>query len=367
MRPVFINGLGCFESGARGVFRELMRAYPSDGPCAWVVMPSGNRADLPAPPPQVRVLALNHRVFGRWLRPLFEATTAALAKIGFFSRVVNLSHYGWCPGGAYVLYFHNQLLVEAGHDAWSGRGGRPNRFKRWCLRTCLRRAEKIVVQTERVAAAVRGFAERQDLPAPRIEVVVPTAGWDGEAARIAPVEKEFAVQFFYPASAFSHKRAELAVRGVIAANRRDPRLGLVLTLPPPAGAEPPACVRYAGPLTREQVASTYAASDALLFTSAHETLGLPLLEALACGLPAVLPELGYARDVYGDAGFYFAGESAEAVGDALLACVAQRAARKEQLEARRVALRATGKTWAQHWEIFGLVRPAGVSNSGRSR
>ena len=364
MRPVFINGLGCLESGARVVLRDLMRVYPAGALRGILVLPACNRRDVDGLPANVRVIALNHRVFGRWLRPLYEGVVWGLAKLGAFSRVVNLSHYGLCPGGNYVLYFHNELLVADGHDDALGRAGRPNGFKRWCLRTCLRKAERIVVQTERIAGRVREYAERHGIENVRVEVVAPRCEvgtqegdrdevGDWKVAAPSEVEaKAFAFTLFYPTSSFAHKRPELAVAGVVEANRRDPRVGLVITLPKPAGGEAPACICYAGTLTREQVMAVYRGADALLFTSSQETLGLPLLEALAFGLPAVLPELAAARDVYGVAGSYFEASTAEAVAEAILACVRDRERLAAQAEVRRELLGKTSRSWAEHWVGF---------------
>ena len=358
-RPVFINGLGCLESGARVVLRDLMRVYPADAPRGILVMPAGNRRDVDGLPANVRVIALSHRVFGRWLRPLYEAAIWGLAKLGAFSSVVNLSHYGWCPGGNYVLYFHNELLVAEGHDDALGRAGRPNGFKRWCLRTCLRRAKRVVVQTERVARRVREYAAKQGIANVQIEVVAPRCDVEASGRQVATAAKAFPFTFFYPTSSFAHKRADLAIAGIVAANRRDPRVGLVITLPKPGGdmAVAAACISYAGTLTTEQVIATYRSADALLFTSSNETLGLPLLEALEFRLPAVLPALDYARDVYGAAGSYFEESSAEAVANAVLACVRDRERLAAEAAVRRELQAKTSRSWAEHWEIFGVKRP----------
>ena len=50
-------------------------------------------------------------------------------------------------------------------------------------------------------------------------------------------------------------------------------------------------------LARECVFRLYRASRALIFPSTGESLGLPLLEAAACGLPIVAAERDYVRDV----------------------------------------------------------------------
>jgi glycosyltransferase involved in cell wall biosynthesis len=52
-----------------------------------------------------------------------------------------------------------------------------------------------------------------------------------------------------------------------------------------------------GELSLEQVAVNYLSSDALIFPSKFETLGLPLLEAVQFGLPVLAAERDYVRDL----------------------------------------------------------------------
>lgn|GEM_PF-756684 len=351
-RAILINGLGCLEAGSRGVLRELIRHVPK-GKKAWLILPSANRADLGGLSRDVRVLALNHRVFGRWLRPLFEAGLYLFTASGIFSRVVNLSNYGWCAPRETptVLYCHNALLVEDGHDQWSGEGGRPNWFKRWCLDSCMRRAEKIIVQTEHMGARMEAYAQRRELKPAKIEVVRPLPDFSCPAA---PAERIFPFQFFYPASVFPHKRVMLAMHAAIEAHRHDPRIGLVITCPAEVGQRA-SCIRAMGPISHDAVMAHFAASDALLFTSNLETLALPLLEAMHYRLPAVLPSLPYGRDIYADAGVYFRSDDVAAVAEAMLMCVreydecrARVAVRREQEWPRRTS-------WSEHWRTMGVV------------
>jgi glycosyltransferase involved in cell wall biosynthesis len=171
---------------------------------------------------------------------------------------------------------------------------------------------------------------------------------------VPPVSpKFFEFQFFYPASDFAHKRVELAVRGIALAHARDPRIGLVVTGAAVAGDG--AMIRRIGYVVHARAMSELQTADALIFTSAHETVGLPLLEALALGKPAVLPALEYAKDLYADAGLYFADASEQAVAEAILRCVADVDAARVNARARAVQVWSGRVTWAGHWERFGLA------------
>lgn len=65
---------------------------------------------------------------------------------------------------------------------------------------------------------------------------------------------------------------------------------------------------FDGGMPHEQLLTFYKGSCGLLFPSIIETLGLPLLEAAAFGLPIIAADLDYAREVMGDyEGVRFAG------------------------------------------------------------
>jgi glycosyltransferase involved in cell wall biosynthesis len=352
MRAVFINGLGCLESGARLVLRELLKNYPGSAPRAWVVVPACNRGDFAGLPPQIRVIALSHAVVGRWLRPLYECFVWACGKLGVFSRIINLSHYGWCPGGNYTLYFHNQLLLDHEADVWLGHRGRPDALKRWWFHGCLWRAERIVVQTEKTAEKMRVYATAKKIVVAPIVVVAPLPLTLPVKVSLVTA-RHFEFQFFYPASDFAHKRVELAVRAIQLAHARDPRIGLVVTSEAVVTDGP--MIKRIGCISHAQVLSELAASEALLFTSSQETLGLPLLEAMALAKPAVLPALDYAREIYAESGIYFDDASEQAVAEAILSCVQSWEEMRAKVTERAPAVWMGRVPWAGHWEMFGVA------------
>jgi glycosyltransferase involved in cell wall biosynthesis len=101
----------------------------------------------------------------------------------------------------------------------------------------------------------------------------------------------------------------------------------------------------------------------LLFPSFAEGYGLPLIEALAAGVPVIASDLPAFREVAGDLPLYL--DPIDGLGwlDAVLAFAkAQQPARQAQLARLREYV---PPTWAQHFGrvdawLHGLDRPAGA-------
>lgn len=82
----------------------------------------------------------------------------------------------------------------------------------------------------------------------------------------------------------------------------------------------PGRAHFAGELSREALPDVYACGDALLFTSASETQGLVLVEALASGLAIVAVDTPQSREVLGEAAC-FCEASAQALAEGLRAAL----------------------------------------------
>jgi glycosyltransferase involved in cell wall biosynthesis len=73
-----------------------------------------------------------------------------------------------------------------------------------------------------------------------------------------------------------------------------------------------------GYLSDRELLVLYHAASAFVFPSSSEGFGLPLLEAMACGLPAAVSNAGALPEIGGEAAVYFDPESAEAMAEALV-------------------------------------------------
>jgi hypothetical protein len=161
-------------------------------------------------------------------------------------------------------------------------------------------------------------------------------------------EKKFKFQLFYPTSDFEHKRSDLAIKGTKESRKSLDSVGLIITSD---GCDTD-CVLQIGRISHTKAMKLMSTSDALLFTSEKETLGLPLHEALLLHKPAVLPDLAYAREVYGEAGVYYNEFSAGSIAKAIL----QLRSNYDNV-LNKVLLRCDQTEnqyieWADHWRIF---------------
>ncbi|MCY1408194.1 D-inositol-3-phosphate glycosyltransferase [compost metagenome] len=76
-------------------------------------------------------------------------------------------------------------------------------------------------------------------------------------------------------------------------------------------------VRLMGYLGDEALANLFAGARLLLFPSLYEGFGLPVLEAMACGVPVVLTRTSALPEVAGEAGTYVALGDAEGMSEAI--------------------------------------------------
>jgi hypothetical protein len=347
---VLVNGLGCTVTGGEVVLCELLKAI-DDERDYWVLCPDKTAVRLVGKKrgslsKNVRLIGLPHRIFGCWFRPLVELAVGLSLKLGVVRSVVNLSNYGVCFGGDYVLYIHSPLVMAQ----WTpgNEESKPGLFlKQRMLDSCIRRARLITLQTQGMAAQLEAYCDRRKLRRPRYRLVRPLVRIPkpGQARRI------FQFQLFYPASSFAHKRPELAEAGARVLHAAHPETGLVITQKD--GDKPP-CegILRTGLISRQEVHEWLAGSDVMLFTSAKETLGLPLLEALEIGLPVVAPRLPYAMEILGEAGCYFDEATPEAVAAAVTSCRRDYEKWKRLAADRLVEINKTSASWSEHWMIW---------------
>lgn len=343
---VVVNGVGCVVTGAKLVLMEMVRSAAAEE--IFIVFASV-RSDAALDRKNVIWIYIPHVIIGRLLRLPWDLVLALAALFGV--RVLNLSHYGICVGGKYLLYMHNPLLLE--EFAFGGFApGQLNFLKTMMFHSCLRHSKAVLVQGDHVRLRVEERM-RQIGPCAPVHVLPPRTNlWSEGCISSKHLGDRSSGGWFYPASGFAHKRAMLALQGWRSYRMRDGSLGLVITDHLPVKEKD---VFMIGRVEHKEVLRQFKESRFLLFTSAKETLGLPLLEAMYFGLPAVLPDLPYAREIYGDAAIYFDSAEPDAVASAMLKAEQEEEALRRLVRLRLIEQNKMRMTWREHWHVFDAL------------
>ncbi|HZK67865.1 MAG TPA: glycosyltransferase family 1 protein [Chloroflexota bacterium] len=102
-------------------------------------------------------------------------------------------------------------------------------------------------------------------------------------------------------------------------------------------------VCFAGPVPADQLLYYYNSATCLVMPSLYEGFGMPVLEAMACGIPVVVSDVSSLPEVVGDAGIRVAPENPEAWEAALVQLIGDSEMRAD-LGARGLR-RAGGFSW----------------------
>ncbi len=105
-----------------------------------------------------------------------------------------------------------------------------------------------------------------------------------------------------------------------------------------------------GEVSHNELARWYGKSRALIFPSRTETFGIPIVEAMAFGLPLLVADMDYARELCGNAGLYFSlNEGSELLGLLLRLCTdATFFGRYSYRSRKRIEQFPMAHEWVQH-------------------
>ena len=225
---------------------------------------------------------------------------------------VDLVHFaantGWRRGATvpFVLTVHDLLYIDTGVKGRSLRQIVGHRYARWNVIGALRAADAVASPSHAVAEEVARRTGRTP--------VVIANGVDAEllemgdarsgVARDRP-DRRYAVAF---SARDPRKGVDLAIKGWRAAGGVPPRLVLLAGGGMPAGiAAEIESDRARGRIevrpymSRHALMDLLAGADALIYPSASEGFGLPVLEAMAVGVPVITGLNPAVREVSGDA------------------------------------------------------------------
>ena len=357
--------------GVRRYTRELFRAVATD-PDIRVVAIGG---DAPAAvPPGVTVVRAPS------LAPTNLGWTALSLPLAIRRAAVDLYHgpaytappWGWQP---IVLTIHD--CSYARHPEWYP-------YRRDILRRAFYRRSALVAQT---VITDSEFSRREITAAYPVEsdrlTVIPlgvgppfVAGYrsSGAAERVTGIHGPYALHV-----GDLHPRRDLmtALQAVLAVRARHPERAslrlLLVGVDRGSGATLRAAADGAGhrdaldvvsSLDDAALARLYAGAAVFVYPSVYEGFGLPMLEAMACGVPVVAARAAASPEVLGDAGLLVEPGEVAVMADAIEAVLS-----RPDLAAR---LRATGRqraarfTWERAArETIQVYRRCLVTASGR--
>lgn len=211
-----------------------------------------------------------------------------------------------CSGPQY-LFLQNTLMFYQAYESNILRYLK-YKFIRYLFKINLRFVDKVIVQTDVTKADfVKIFPHKSSI----VEVVKNPIPKNINVTQILKKRdtkevtmRSGALKLFYPARYYSHKNHKLLSR--IKNSERWPVEKLTLTISeienPNLSVEWIDCCGF---LESEELFNKYVETDALLYLSQTESLGLPLIEAMSLGLPIIAPDERYARYLCGADAIYF--------------------------------------------------------------
>lgn len=298
-----LHGLGCPKTGGKVVLGQFISCLRGKYDVK-VWLPT-EASDLDCDGVTVCLVAT------RWAQSLlrvFREFALGAAELPAHSNItINLSNYGFSMGSKEWLLIHSpEILTKGFASASIG-----NRIKLILLHWTLSHAQGVLLQSSHMLRALEAFCVANHVRQPPVYFIRPVFGikvsnWPYLGNPTGDL------QLFYPSSAFPHKRIDLCEELRFLPGGLDGcHVSVTSTTAMGIGFS------GLGSISHKAVLERFAESDALLFTSEAETLGLPLLEALSHGLPAVLPDLPYAREIYGEAACYFKDFTVDSIATAI--------------------------------------------------
>lgn len=258
----------------------------------------------------------------------------------------------YCPGVPAVLTVHDLIPLRLPRQSTL----QARLLFRWTMALALRTVHQVVAVSE---ATRRDLLRWFRVPAGRVTVIPEAADpafFPRPPAEIETVRRRYGLPdsfVLYVGSNKPHKNLPRLVEAWAQITEHGIRNTLVLAGPwDPRYPEPRRRaeqlglenVRWLGPVPEADLPALYSAATLFVFPSLYEGFGLPVLEAMACGVPVVCSDTSSLPEVAGDAALRVNPTDVEALAAAIERALAD--------EALRADLRATGLERARQftWE-----------------
>jgi glycosyltransferase involved in cell wall biosynthesis len=310
---------------------------------------------IEAPAPNFRVIVCPFHAANRPLRILWEQGVLpwqvkrhkidVLLSAGMTAPVL-------CPAMSALMLFDLQHINQPGNFAWYHL-----LFLRSIIYASARSADGVLTISHQVRNDIIRFYH---LPPGRIEVTHLAVDHDAFSPNgfpdTATVKARYGLPdrfILYAASSLPHKNHERLFQALCRIREQVPEMKLVLIGARDKGVDElmriidvlglEQAVLLLGWLPFEDVPSIYRASEAFVFPTLHEGFGLPVIEAMACGVPVVCSRIEPLLEVAGDAALFVDTLSSGEIAAAVIKVVTDRPSRLRLVNAGLARSRAF--TW----------------------
>ena len=211
-----------------------------------------------------------------------------------------------CTGSQY-LFLQNTLMFLKFHDSNVFRSFK-YKIIRYLFKINLKYVDKVIVQTDIIKSDfIKTFPSKSSM----VEVIKHPIPLNFNIKNIKnskqvkkEIETSVGLKLFYPARCYPHKNHKLL--SYIKNSEKWPVEQLTLTIAesenPNIGVGWIECCDF---LASEEILRKYLETDALLYLSKTESLGLPLIEAMSLGLPIIAPNERYVNYLCGSEVIYY--------------------------------------------------------------
>ena len=210
-------------------------------------------------------------------------TQSSIPNFIYFHNAIPFSDAGWNP------------LRKAERELWFYK-----RIYPFFIRLYINKKTEVFVQSNSVRD---GFAKCFNFPKDRIHIVLPKIKLETRKKSNYPTLDQNRLNLFYPATNFIFKNHQTILKAISLLDRHlQQNITLHLTckekdLPLKIDtSEIQFNINFMDKIGFDHVLQMYEESDALLFPSYIETLGLPLIEAASVGMPVIASDLPYSRE-----------------------------------------------------------------------
>ena len=308
-----IDAVGVRRGGGMTVLNSLLNAAIEDSRIAKIslfcspverrvgkIPVSSKLIELPAP--WIDKIYAFRIIWYEWL------TTPACRRIGADALLL-AANFGHVSSGLPCVTYIQQSLPFSNKAMkllnWNGRI--TNIIRRVAMRRSCRSADRVICQSTVMKNLL--IEDFHLVPAKVVSVYPsPMQFTDHTNMESSPLNKgrsSRGPRLLYVGDDYPYKQLDLAIEGTQLIRHQLPGAEFTLTLSMNHHYASIPGVKCVGYLNKEQLASAYQSTDILVLPSLTETVGLPVLEAMSVGTPALAADVPYAHDMFGDAALFF--------------------------------------------------------------